>query len=150
MNYKVLILILVLIILILVLCNKYFKTIVNELFEPNVYIDEIKNNVKKAFPHLSEYIDNTNIEPGKKSYTLNKKTIRICTKDENGEYYDRDILTHVLIHELAHVLCDEHGHTKKWAEIDRYLQNLAKEKNIISKDFNPYDYPDYCNHTSIE
>lgn len=51
---------------------------------------------------------------GEKSYTINKKKVYLCLKDEKGEYYTDNMLIFVFAHEIAHVLCDEIGHTEKF------------------------------------
>lgn len=64
---------------------------------------------------------------GDKSYTINKEKVYICLKDDNGQYYDHNMLVYVVAHELAHVLCDEIGHTDKFHKIfDDLLVELAK------------------------
>ena len=46
------------------------------------------------------------------TYTINKKHIFLCMKDEDDEYYEKHQLMYALLHELGHVLCDEIGHTE--------------------------------------
>lgn len=63
----------------------------------------------------------------KKSYTINKRKIYLCIKDENGVYYDDNMLIYASLHELAHVLCDEIGHTPKfWSIFDNLLEKASK------------------------
>tara|TARA_B100000900_G_C20308912_1_gene605348 strand:- start:270 stop:734 length:465 start_codon:yes stop_codon:yes gene_type:complete len=143
LNLSTIIIVSLIIFIILMLFSNYFKSQVNELWYDRK-VEDIKSKVSKAMPHLKPYIDNIKIEAGEKSYTLNKKKIKICATDENGQYYDEDLLTHVLLHEIAHVLCDEVGHTPKWAKIDDDLQTLAKDIGLISEKFNPYEHYDYC------
>jgi hypothetical protein len=65
---------------------------------------------------------------GEKSYTINKEIVYICLKDENGEYYNENMLIYVVAHELAHVLCEEIGHTDSFHEIfDSLIQKLTQE-----------------------
>ena len=60
------------------------------------------------------------------SYTINKKIIHLCTKDpQNGSYYDRNTLLFVVLHELAHVLCKDVGHTENFLSINSALLNHA-------------------------
>ena len=89
---------------------------------------------------------------GGSSYTIDKQFMYICTKDENDEYYDDTMLMHVILHETAHVICDEIGHTKKFDDIFRELMDEAHEptcpnqKPIYDK-FAPL-VDDYCGVTS--
>ena len=65
---------------------------------------------------------------GNKSYTINKEIVYLCLKDENGNYYNDNMLIYVTAHELAHVLCDEIGHTDSFHEIfESLLEELIKD-----------------------
>lgn len=103
-------------------------------------LDKIKMNLIPLHPKVKEI---TMFE-GKRSYTINKKRIYICLKDENNEYYDFNMLMYVAIHELAHVVCNEIGHTEKFYKIFNEL--LQKAENL--KIYNPKIpiIKDYCNH----
>ena len=69
-----------------------------------------------------------NLYKGKKSYTINKENVYLCLKDENGEYYDENLLTYVLAHELAHVICHNIGHTPEFHAIfEQLLLELIDE-----------------------
>lgn len=62
----------------------------------------------------------------KESFTINKKVIHLCTKDpRNGKYYDKNTLMFVVLHELAHVLCDDIGHTENFSIINYALLDHA-------------------------
>jgi Zn-dependent peptidase ImmA (M78 family) len=60
------------------------------------------------------------------SYTINKKIIHLCTKDpRNGKTYDKNTLMFVVLHELAHVLCPDVGHTDTFSRINNALLQHA-------------------------
>ena len=60
------------------------------------------------------------------SFTINKSRVNLCLKDKEGNYYDDNMLMYVALHELAHVMCDEIGHTDKFHEIfDKLLEKAA-------------------------
>ena len=60
------------------------------------------------------------------SYTINKKVIHLCTKDpQNGKGYDKNTLMFVVLHELAHVLCPDIGHTETFSSINYALLDHA-------------------------
>ena len=62
-----------------------------------------------------------------KSYTLNKSDIYLCLKEPDGEYYNKNMLIMVAIHELAHVLCKSVGHTNEfWTIYDELLEKASK------------------------
>lgn len=82
------------------------------------------------------------IVEGKKSYTLNKKNIYLCLKDANKKYYDINSLMYVSLHEIAHVLCEEIGHTQRFAKIFNALLNHASSLNLY--DPNKPFVKNYC------
>jgi hypothetical protein len=66
------------------------------------------------------------IKEGPKSYTVNKKDVTLCLRDPDGEYYNKNMLTYVAVHELAHTLCKSVGHTQEFYDInDKLLQRAA-------------------------
>jgi len=116
---------------------KDLRDIINPLFNTDNYFTG----------HLSE-LNNRNVlntiglYRGDKSYTINKEKIFLCLKDENGKYYNKNMLVYVLLHEIAHVLCDEVGHTQKFHDIFEELLLHAIGKGM----YNP-SIPiiqDYC------
>ncbi len=78
---------------------------------------------------------------GKSSETINKKRVYICLKDENGQYYDKNMLTYVLCHEYAHVLCDEinpiNPHTDKFFLIFKTLLRDATQRGLYNPNIPP-------------
>lgn len=103
-------------------------------------LDKIKNNLLPLHTKV-KYIK---FYEGKRSYTINKKRIYICLKDENNEYYDFNMLMYVSIHELAHAICNEIGHTEKFYRIFKQLLKKAERLNI----YNPKIpiISNYCNY----
>lgn len=89
-------------------------------------------------------LDEIEFYKGDKSYTINKQKVYICLLDENGEYYNMNMIIYVTLHEISHVLCDEIGHTKKFHEIFEAILLKATEMGI----YNP-SIPiigNYCNY----
>ena len=94
------------------------------------------------------FINNIRFFRGEKSYTINKKQVYICLKDEKGEYYDDNTLYYVVCHEISHVICDEIGHTEKFYLIFNELLSKMEEDGM-------YDYKipikhDYCSNGDPE
>jgi hypothetical protein len=86
----------------------------------------IRENLMLLSPKASRlkfYQDN-------KSYTINKQKVYLCLKDDNDQYYPMNMLMYVAIHELAHVLCDEIGHTPKFHKIFTELLKNAEKTGI--------------------
>ena len=86
-----------------------------------------------------------NLRKAGKSYTVNKTDMYLCLKDENGAYFNKNMLIYVGIHELAHVVCKSIGHTKEFHAIFDKLLGEAIKKGI----YNPSipvigDYQDRC------
>jgi hypothetical protein len=119
-------------------------------------LEEIKSSLKPLFDkedfsglltklNNGNLVEKTPIYKSKGgSYTINKKHVHICMHDELGEYYDRNMLIYVLIHELAHVICDEVGHTELFNMINDELLVEAAAMGL----YNP-SIPilvDYCKH----
>ena len=59
----------------------------------------------------------------------------MCLKDKNGKYYDDNMLNYVALHELAHVLCDEIGHTDKFYAIFDELRANECDCDPFGEDF---------------
>ena len=54
------------------------------------------------------------------------------------------MLIYVALHELAHVLCDEVGHTEKWKKIFEDLLLEAETKAVYDSNVPPI--LDYCTY----
>ena len=106
--------------------------------EPKIL--EIKKKLQIIHPSVSQL----KFYAADKSYTINKHKIHLCLKDENGNYYDENMLIYVALHELAHVLCDEIGHTNKFKEIFKNLLIEAEDKQIYDSNIPPI--LNYCNY----
>lgn len=113
---------------------------VEEYSSPTDLIETLRERLTVVHPGIKDIP----IKKGEKSYTINKRKIFLCIEDENGDYYDDNMLTYVLLHEYAHVLCDEQHHTEKFYKIfDNLLDRAIKagvydpSKPIIS---------DYCEY----
>jgi len=69
--------------------------------------------------------DKIKIVKGNKSYTINKQKIYLCLKQKNGEYYNKNMLMYVLLHEISHTICNSVGHTEEFHEIFNELLQEA-------------------------
>lgn len=132
----VILFIIVLIILFFVLRNQ-----VKEYYEQ---LDPILCKIKEQLRPLHSCVDKLKFFEGKKSYTINKKKIYLCLKDENNEYYDYNMLMYVALHELSHVLCDEIGHTAKFHRIFEQILKQAEEMKIYDPTIPIVQ--NYCGH----
>lgn len=118
-------------------------------------IIQIKENHSQSDPVLVDLkrtlrpiLEENNIRveffTGKKSYTINKYKVFLCMKDKDGKYYDKNMLMYVALHELAHVICDEVGHTEKFEKIFEKLLKRATDLKIFNPSLPIID--NYCNY----
>jgi hypothetical protein len=118
------------------------RTRVTEYYEQ---MDPMLVRIRETLIPLHPCVENLKFYEGKKSYTINKKKVYLCLKDDNSEYYDFNMLIYVSIHELSHVICDEIGHTAKFHRIFRDMLELAEQKNIYDSSI-PI-IKNYCGHS---
>jgi hypothetical protein len=139
MNYNFILLIVLFVIS--VITAIYISIRIKEKYEEqDKMLVKLRNTLQPIFPDMNNVI----LLSGTKSYTINKKRIHLCLKDEKGDYYDINMLIYVLLHELAHVRCDEIGHTYKFFNIFNDILSTAQKHNLydptipIIKDYCEY------------
>ena len=140
--------IIVIILLVLIISYFVFNCIKENFMSSDPMLVELEVELREFFNTSSYKINDGNVMDhikmyrGNKSYTLNKKKVYICMKDNDGKYYDKNMLIYVIAHELSHVLCDEIGHTPKFQEIfDKLLEELTTF-GLYNPEI-PIDY-EYC------
>lgn len=126
--------IIIAIVLVTITLLRYLK---EETLSRDPRIVELKTKMLGTFPELN----NAKIMKGEKSYTINKHKVYICT-EKNGVKYDDNMLTYVILHELAHVLCNEEGHTHKFMDIFNGLLERAAIHNLYDPAIQPVK--NYC------
>lgn len=124
-TYILIALIIIVILVIVIMCFR-----IKEKFEEaDPMLVYLKETISKCFPE----IDSTILLKGKKSYTINKKRIHLCLTDEKGDYYDKNMLIYVTLHELAHVMCKEVGHTREFYRVFDTVLDRAEACGIYDK-----------------
>lgn len=97
------------------------------------YNDPLIKKIKFDVSKLDSRIANIDFYSSNESYTEDKKKIFLCLKDENGKYYDYNMLIYVAIHECSHALTDvidvEHK-TPEFRGMFEYLLNKASQIGI--------------------
>lgn len=115
------------------------KTKLSHFFEDNTFTGDLStlNN--------GNIINKLKFYKGTKSYTINKRKVYLCMKDEHGSYYDTNMLVYVALHEIAHCVCDEIGHTDKFHSIFNQILNEASIKGL----YDPKKplVQDYCEYS---
>ena len=70
-------------------------------------------------------------------YTVNKgKEIRVCLRDEMGNFIEKDTVLFIILHELAHIITYSYGHTDEFWENYNHIEKHAKLYGIV-KNLNP-------------
>ena len=139
-SYKNIVCIFLLIIVIYILIH----CVSNQVTEYFEQMDPILTQIREKLLLLDSGVSRLKFYQGKKSYTINKRKIYLCLKDEKNEYYNFNMLMYVAIHELAHVLCDEIGHTAKFHRIFQELLDKAEQIKIY--DSSVPIVSNYCGH----
>lgn len=120
--------------------------LINELSLMEYFLprDPILHELKSQLSIIHPRFQHVELYEGKKSYTINKKKVYICLKDKNGRYYNRNMLCYVILHEYAHMLCDEIGHTDKFYDVFDDLLKKAGQLGLYDPDIPPLRK--YCGH----
>jgi hypothetical protein len=104
-------------------------------------IDSIRQDLVKLHPKAKELT----YAASDKSFTEDKKDMFLCLKDDNGQYYSRNFLLYVAIHELAHAISksyDDNHNGKEFNENFDMLLEKASRMGIYDK---TEHFPDnYC------
>lgn len=127
-----------LVIVALIFAFYIYNRIQEKFAEEDPMLADLRNTLAPIFPELNKVI----LLRGKKSYTINKKRIHLCLVDKDGNYYDKHMLTYVTLHELAHTICNEVGHTEKFHQIFQGLLDKAQNHGIY--DSKKPILKDYC------
>lgn len=90
--------------------------------------DPMLRRLKDVLEPVHPVIKTLKLYKGDKSYTINKDKIYLCLKDKDGEYYPLNMLSYVLLHEIAHLLnTKDIGHTEEFHRIFDELLIQAAE-----------------------
>jgi hypothetical protein len=87
-------------------------------------------------------------ESGYTSYSINKgERVVVCLRNKDNSFADRNVVMYVAIHELAHIMTSEVGHTAAfWNNFRRLLQVAVSERIYHRVDYSKHPSP-YCGIT---
>ena len=108
-----------LITILLIVIGWAIKTYMNERFlSSDPMLKKLQHDI--GLVPGAEAINSVAMYTGKKSYTINKEKMYLCLKYKDGKYYDPRMLYYVVLHELAHVINGDIGHTESfYREFDK-------------------------------
>ena len=119
---------------------------IKNINEYNLQGDPMLLKLKKILEPIHPEIKNLKLYKGDKSYTLNKNKIYLCLKDQNGQYYNTNMLIYVFLHEFSHYLNKEDiGHTPRFYQIYEDLLYKAHQLGIYDPSIPPVI--NYCGYT---
>lgn len=128
-----------------------YKYLQSDKYEINKTLKERLTRLIKNYndDHLKENFPSEYKGYGKKpdsSFTLNKKKLAICLRDENTKkFHDMNDIMFVVIHEIAHIINPTFGHPKSFWQYMKFLIHEAVEIGI----YKPFNYSKkhikYCN-----
>jgi len=79
-----------------------------------------------------------------KTYTTNFRTITMCIRKKNGEFYDFKTLLFVFMHELSHIGSLEREHNPEFWRTFKFMLTASYELGL----YDPVDYSqkviEYC------
>ena len=101
-------------------------------------LQNIRRDLKRIAPDAPEF---TLVEEREKSFLENKEKIHLVIQRTDGTKYEYDVLLSVAIHELAHLLTEEEGHTKRFYREEARLFKEARRLGILEQKKTERDYP---------
>ncbi len=132
------------------------KEAANMLANLNVLLLKIVQHMSKKFPNNSdvlrlsqrfnpEAVSEGGMENGYTSYSVNKgERIVMCIRQKDGSFVNLNVVLYVAIHELAHIMTPEIGHTPLFWSNFRFLLREAIDIGVYTKvDFNS-EPSEYC------
>ena len=114
------------------------------------YIERLYNRVVEGSCVFSESSPDSNYT----SYSVNKgEELVFCLRSKRTkEFHSINLITYVMLHEIAHIACPEYGHTPLFNSIFAFLTREAIKMNLYEKiDFekNPVEYCGMMVNSSI-
>ena len=93
---------------------------------PDLKLKYLQNKIAQVIPEAA----NVQMVGSDQAFTINKKKVYICLKDDKQQYYSDNMLTYVILHELAHVFSKSFDHTLEWEMIFTNLLKRCEQARI--------------------
>ena len=85
------------------------------------------------------------LEHGYTSYSVNKgEKIVMCIRQKDRTFVDDNVVLYVAIHELAHLMTDEIGHTQRFWDNFRFILSEAIDIGIYTRVDYKEEPQEYC------
>ena len=108
-------------------------------YPTNKDVQQLFNN------YNAEAISEGSVESGYTSYSVNKgEKLILCIRQKNKKFVEKNVIMYVAIHELAHIMTPEVGHTPAFWNNFKFLLKEAIGLGLYKKiNFND-DPHEYC------
>lgn len=125
----------------LALVNKDLTKLVKHMVAKFPSNEDVQQLYKNYNP---EAVSEGSIESGYTSYSVNKgEKLILCIRQKDKSFVDRNVIMYVAIHELAHIMTKEVGHTTMFWDNFKFLLKESISIGVYKKvDFNakPHEY----------
>lgn len=112
------------------------------------YEDPKTKEIHQKLIKVDHRAKNISVVASNQSFTEDKSRTYLCLRDEEGNYYDDNMLMYVALHELAHVISksvDPHHTTQEFNNNFKLLLKKAEDVGVFDPKL-PLNYS-YCPNT---
>jgi hypothetical protein len=135
--------------------KRRMNKVTNHLYKnkDTLYIEN-KEYIKNLYDKVNAgvVISENSSETNYTSYSVNKGEelvfcLRSRKKENKNKFHNLNLLTYVLLHEMAHIACPEYGHTPLYNNIFGFITNIAIQIGEYNKIDFYQDNTEYCGMT---
>lgn len=123
--------------------NEHLKSIVQHVVAK---YGETNPDIQRLYRNYNpKNVSEGGVEHGYTSYSVNKgEKLVMCIRQSNGSFVDMNTLIYVAVHELAHLMTQEVGHTPTFWQNFKFLLNEAIELGKYRFDDYARNPREYC------
>jgi len=115
----------------LALVNRDLVSLVKHMMAKYPANEEVQQLYRNYNP---DALSEGSVESGYTSYSVNKgEKLILCIRQKDKRLVDRNVIMYVAIHELAHIMTKEVGHTPSFWENFKFLLKEAIDIKIYNK-----------------